>query len=208
MVMLRGHDIGDTRMNHMALCRQALAPLRRKGVCQWVEADELLSAGCVAILEAEVTDEALAVVIARRAMCKVIDKNRVRQAGRVEVREGHAFSCGGEEPSVGDMWDATIHGGQHLQPVRAHVDLWEGMRCLTPQQYRVVMLAFWGGKTQVEIAAEIGIGQQHVSRILASAQNILRDVCVNRKPQRMTNMRGKEPSASERMPASRSYFAE
>jgi len=39
----------------------------------------------------------------------------------------------------------------------------------------VLFLRFFQGKTQSEIAAEIGVSQMHVSRILTSTLNTLRE---------------------------------
>jgi RNA polymerase sigma factor, sigma-70 family/RNA polymerase sigma-70 factor, sigma-B/F/G subfamily len=51
----------------------------------------------------------------------------------------------------------------------------EAIRELPTRDRRVLFLRFFQGKTQSEIAAEIGVSQMHVSRILASTLNTLRE---------------------------------
>lgn len=175
-------------MDHMALCKQALGTLRRRGVCQWIEAEELLSVGCVAILEAGATDEALAVTIARRAMIDAVRRHEVRERGRVVIREGCA-GPDGDDITDGDQFDAAVHGGQNLRPENVHPELWEAMCALPPRDFRAVSLFFWGGKTQAEIAIEMGVSQRTVSTILEGAKNILKSL-LNNSADAMTTTRG------------------
>jgi len=51
----------------------------------------------------------------------------------------------------------------------------EAIRALPTRDRRVLFLRFFQGKTQSEIAAEIGVSQMHVSRILTSTLNTLRE---------------------------------
>jgi RNA polymerase sigma-B factor len=51
----------------------------------------------------------------------------------------------------------------------------EAIRELAPRDRRVLFLRFFQGKTQSEIATEIGVSQMHVSRILTSTLNTLRE---------------------------------
>jgi RNA polymerase sigma-B factor len=51
----------------------------------------------------------------------------------------------------------------------------EAIRELAPRDRRVLFLRFFQGKTQSEIAAEIGVSQMHVSRILTGTLNTLRE---------------------------------
>jgi RNA polymerase sigma-B factor len=149
---------------------------------------DLLQIGQVAILESGTQSEGMAVTVARRAMGMAIRREVIRQRGAVEVRAGHEFTCAGEEPSSGDMWDSTIHGGEHLQPVREHFDLWRALNSLTPQEYRAVSLTFWGGMSQAEIGDDLGVSQRHVSRLLGCALKKLKEICLNRQTQAITNM--------------------
>lgn len=48
------------------------------------------------------------------------------------------------------------------------------LRSLAPRDRRAVVLRFYAGMTQAEIAAELGISQVHVSRVLRSALGELR----------------------------------
>lgn len=50
-----------------------------------------------------------------------------------------------------------------------------GIKELPPRERRVLFLRFFEGKTQSEIAEEVGVSQMHVSRILASTLDTLRN---------------------------------
>jgi RNA polymerase sigma-B factor len=49
-----------------------------------------------------------------------------------------------------------------------------GLEALEPRERRIVELRFFGGLTQSQIAAEIGISQMHVSRLLRAALQTMR----------------------------------
>jgi RNA polymerase sigma factor (sigma-70 family) len=173
----------------MAICKKASRALARQGVC---ERDELMAEGCLALSMRKPDTEGLAVKIARDAMIDLLRKSERRNRGRVEVRSGHYAEVNGWDVSDGDQWDATVYGKQKIQPVHTHPDLWEAMKALPEREYRAVTLFYWGGMTQEEIAVEIGIDQQSVSRILKSALKILH-TCVNGDSRTVTN-RGKRNS--------------
>ena len=84
-----------------------------------------------------------------------------------------------------------MYGKQNLRPVNSHPDLWDAMKALPAREYQAITLAYWGGKTQVEIATEMGVDQATVSRILESAKKSLW-ACINGKPRGITKLRGKE----------------
>lgn len=175
-----------------ALARLAYKRIGRRGLRDGLEAEELVAVGRAAIIASGARDAPLAVKVARNAMFDAIRKEVVRWRGRATVRAGHAFSCDGEEPSAGDMWDSTVHHGQHLQPAAEHYDLWEAMRALPEREYRVVSLHFWGGITMAAIGVELGVSERHAGRILESAKKNLKAVCQKRTPQTLTNVRGEE----------------
>src|SRR5690606_34547966 len=52
--------------------------------------------------------------------------------------------------------------------------LWPLIQQLSPRDQRMLLLRFYGNKTQSEIAAELGISQMHVSRLLHSTLSTLR----------------------------------
>ena len=179
-------------MDYLAISKQALGGLQAQGVCRYVEAEELVSRGVLAILEARATEEPLAVVIARNRMCDAIDSNEVRTRGRVPVREGHALACDGEEPSVGDMWDETIHHGQNLQPEAPQVDLLDSLSALPPRQYRAVVLTYWGGMSYAEVGKSMGIKPRTVKYLLTEAKKNIANTLPFSKSQPMTSIEGKE----------------
>ena len=63
-------------------------------------------------------------------------------------------------------------------PERARPDLWGAMAKLTSQQRAVVVLTFWYGLEQDEIADIFGCSQQAVGRTLGRAINALKKILV------------------------------
>ena len=162
-----------------AVCQKAVGSFRRRGLSSRIRRvvgiEDLLSIGRIAVLENGTQDEGLAVTVAHAAMADAIKAEKIRQRGAVEIREGHTFTGAGEEPSVGDMWDAIVYGHQHIQPAARYYDLWEELRALSPREYRVIALTFWSGMTLHQVAAELGVSHMTVSRILTRVINMLRE---------------------------------
>jgi RNA polymerase sigma-B factor len=79
----------------------------------------------------------------------------------------------GEEGSVefGDLLGAEDDGYERTE---WHLSLGPALARLTPQLRRIVTLGFYGNQTQSQIAAQLGISQMHVSRLLARALVVLR----------------------------------
>jgi RNA polymerase sigma-B factor len=82
--------------------------------------------------------------------------------------------------------DAAPGGGEQLAERLADDDLgyegvhdrWvlsAGLEALDPRARRIVELRFFEEKTQSQIAAELGISQMHVSRLLRNALEVMRD---------------------------------
>jgi RNA polymerase sigma factor (sigma-70 family) len=180
---------GQVCLNYMAICKRAIGPLQRRGVCEWVERDELIAEGCLALSMTKPETEALAVKIARDAMIDTIRKTERRDRGRVEVR---ATAEGSDEALDVDALDAAVYGKQKLQPANTHPDLWEAMKALPPREYQAITLVYWGGKMLSEIGTEMGVSQPRVSQIIASAKKHLEAALINRNPHTVTNVRGKE----------------
>jgi RNA polymerase sigma-B factor len=55
-----------------------------------------------------------------------------------------------------------------------HLSLKPAMGCLTDRERFIITARFYGNQTQSQIAAQIGVSQMHVSRLLANALNKLR----------------------------------
>jgi RNA polymerase sigma-B factor len=81
--------------------------------------------------------------------------------------------------------DASSNGGDQLAERLATTDpgfdgvedrwlLAAGLDSLDPRARRIVHLRFFEEKTQAQIAAELGISQMHVSRLLRSAMDVMR----------------------------------
>ncbi|WP_441248048.1 SigB/SigF/SigG family RNA polymerase sigma factor [Kitasatospora sp. McL0602] len=82
--------------------------------------------------------------------------------------------------------DGTVEPGRALldrlgarEPGLELVEMREAVRpfltTLTARERRVLLLRFWGGCTQSDIAARIGVSQMHVSRILSGTLGRLRE---------------------------------
>ena len=101
-----------------------------------------------------------------------------------EILEGmesaHAYSAvsldapGGDEtdsPSVADtlgVQDAALEGVEYRESLKPLLER------LPAREKRILLLRFFGNQTQSQIAAELGISQMHVSRLLARTLSQLR----------------------------------
>ncbi|GIF53781.1 RNA polymerase sigma-B factor [Asanoa ferruginea] len=82
---------------------------------------------------------------------------------------------------VGDGSDATELGDllgavdPSLEHILNRLVLWPAFGLLDDRDRRILILRFYGSRTQTQIAEEIGISQMHVSRLIARALATLRD---------------------------------
>jgi RNA polymerase sigma factor (sigma-70 family) len=183
--------MGPVCLDYLKICQKAIGTLQRRGVCEWLERDELIAEGCLALSMRKPDTEALAVKIARDAMIDTIRKAECRDRGRVEVRVSYGAESA-DEGSEGDEWDATVYGKQNLQPANTHPDLWEAMKALPARQYQAITLVFWGGKTLADVAGEMGVSFQRVAQIVQEAKKNIHAALENSNPHTVTNVRGKE----------------
>ncbi len=173
------HPKSEVTLDYRAVCLSAIAPLARRGPFPYyVERDDLMSEGYLAIAKSGTPDEALAVVIARHAMIDYIQAARIRERGRVDV-PGDADDVDDETLSDGDKWEALIYRNVSARPEGMDTYLlWEAVeeavQSLPLELYRVVRLTFWGGMTQAEVARMVGVSRRTVSTRLASAKEHLR----------------------------------
>ena len=70
----------------------------------------------------------------------------------------------GEERTVGDMLGGE---DQALADIELHESLAPALARLPERERRILQLRFFGNMTQSQIAAQLGISQMHVSRLLA-----------------------------------------
>ena len=79
----------------------------------------------------------------------------------------------GEDGSseLGDTFGAVDHG---YELTELRVALGPALAALEPREQRILSLRFYGNFTQSEIAAEVGVSQMHVSRLLTKALAKLR----------------------------------
>jgi RNA polymerase sigma-B factor len=85
------------------------------------------------------------------------------------TRSLDAVSAGGEQIAERLAGDDPGYEAVH--------DRWllsTGLDALDPRGRRIVELRFFEGKTQAQIAAELGISQMHVSRLLRNAFDVMR----------------------------------
>lgn len=84
--------------------------------------------------------------------------------------------------AAGDSGDSTLSSMLatmgSLDPSLEHVEVRESIKplleALPPREKRILMLRFFGGMTQSQIAEEIGVSQMHVSRLLTRTLEGLR----------------------------------
>lgn len=77
-----------------------------------------------------------------------------------------------DSPAVADSLGVTddgLEGVEHRESLKPLLDQ------LAPREKRILMLRFFGGMTQSQIAEELGISQMHVSRLLARTLAQLRE---------------------------------
>ena len=69
-----------------------------------------------------------------------------------------------------------------LESVDDRVTVARLIRQLPPREQRMLALRFYGNRSQVEIAAELGVSQMHVSRLLRAALDWLREAMLSDNP--------------------------
>ncbi|HST65776.1 MAG TPA: SigB/SigF/SigG family RNA polymerase sigma factor [Mycobacteriales bacterium] len=108
----------------------------------------------------------------------------VARSGRSEEKVLEALDCAaaytadsletpmGEDRTLGDSL-----GGEDtaLLDVELHESLGPALATLAPRERRILQLRFYGNQTQSQIAAQLGISQMHVSRLLAKTLASLRE---------------------------------
>lgn len=84
----------------------------------------------------------------------------------------------GEDTTLGETLAAT---DEHMETVEGWADLGPHIERLEPRERKILVLRFFRGLTQTEIASEIGVSQMHVSRLLGRALAQLRRELVRRE---------------------------
>ena len=77
-----------------------------------------------------------------------------------------------DSPAVADSLGAT---DEALEGVEYRESLKPLLERLPPREKKILLLRFFGNMTQSQIAAELGISQMHVSRLLARTLAQLRE---------------------------------
>ena len=78
------------------------------------------------------------------------------------------------EDAGGPLLDAMGADDQHLEQVEIRESLKPLLEALEPREKRILLLRFFRNMTQAQIAAEVGISQMHVSRLLSRTLDRLR----------------------------------
>ena len=98
------------------------------------------------------------------------------RAGRTEEEVLEALECAAaytadslDAPTAEDRTLGDRLGGEDpaLADVELHESLGPVLATLAPRERRILQLRFYGNQTQSQIAAQLGISQMHVSRLLA-----------------------------------------
>ncbi|MEJ8278548.1 RNA polymerase sigma factor SigF [Pseudonocardia sp. DW16-2] len=112
--------------------------------------------------------------------------------GREEVIEGlqaqDSYRSDSLDQMVGDTDNplGEIVGGidAGLDTVEARESLRPALRRLPERERTILMLRFFGNQTQTQIAAQVGLSQMHVSRLLARTLVTLRGYLADDEPER------------------------
>lgn len=84
-----------------------------------------------------------------------------------------------QEAEIGDLIGGPDAA---LESVDDRMTLAGLLRHLPEREQRLIALRFYGNRTQTQIAAELGISQMHVSRLLSAALNWLREAMISESP--------------------------
>jgi RNA polymerase sigma-B factor len=97
------------------------------------------------------------------------------------IESGNAYSTlsldasddGGEDGGI-SMLDMMGLDDEELEQIEIRESIKPLLEALPPREKRILLLRFFKNKTQSEIAAEIGVSQMHVSRLLSRTLEQLR----------------------------------
>jgi RNA polymerase sigma-B factor len=97
----------------------------------------------------------------------------------LEALQGaQAYSTVPLDEPIGDEGETVARIGAEdpeFAIAEERIELTRGLRLLTDRERRIVLLRFFGGLTQREIAERVGISQMHVSRLLRRALERMAD---------------------------------
>jgi RNA polymerase sigma factor (sigma-70 family) len=148
--------------DHLDIVARVVRHECARGLMPWVDKSDLEDVAQLALVEASRNFQG--------GDFKAYGYRCVRNAVLLELRRAqHHFGDRGEMPE-----DCDQQSDSGCRP-----DIYEALKALPPREYRVVMLFYWGGKSQSEIAGELSVSQPRVAQILAAAQKNLRTVLIN-----------------------------
>jgi RNA polymerase sigma-B factor len=79
-----------------------------------------------------------------------------------------------DDPSSGRLADVLGSADAELEQVEHRETVQPALRKLPERERTIVMLRFFGGMTQTQIAERVGVSQMHVSRLLTRTLATLR----------------------------------
>ncbi|GGK28232.1 hypothetical protein GCM10010124_21100 [Pilimelia terevasa] len=97
------------------------------------------------------------------------------------LEAAHAYNAvslstplGGAADSGGELGDTLPEPSDEYAAADLRATLGPALSQLDPREQKIIVMRFYGNMTQSQIAAEIGVSQMHVSRLLARALGTLR----------------------------------
>ncbi|GLU48621.1 SigB/SigF/SigG family RNA polymerase sigma factor [Nocardiopsis ansamitocini] len=82
---------------------------------------------------------------------------------------------GGSDDDTDSLGDTIAYTDRALEGVVDRIALKEALAQLPSRERRILLLRFFGDKTQAQIGASMGLSQMHVSRLLSQTLERLRD---------------------------------
>ncbi|GGJ96830.1 hypothetical protein GCM10010123_28520 [Pilimelia anulata] len=112
----------------------------------------------------------------------IADHLSVNEEDVLEALEAaHAYNAvslstplGGHDDGGGELADTLPEPSDDYAAAELRASLGPAIAQLDPREQKIVLLRFYGNMTQSQIAAEVGVSQMHVSRLLTKALGKLR----------------------------------
>jgi RNA polymerase sigma-B factor len=156
---------------HLPLVRALALPFARRGE----PLDDLVQAGCIGLINAVDRHDPRLGAFEAYAVPTITGEIRRHlrdRAGVVRV-PAHVVAERGR-PRVDPLGDDDGPPADPIPAVDERLTLAAALRTLPLHERRILLLWLYGGRTQRGIAAEVGLSQIHVSRLLRRALERLR----------------------------------
>jgi RNA polymerase sigma-B factor len=103
------------------------------------------------------------------------ERSEITQA--LAARNGHSWTSASGTPRYHERPQAVEQVGEAelgYEQVDLHESIYPALACLSHRDRRIITMRFFGNMTQSQIAADVGVSQMHVSRMLARILRRLR----------------------------------